>query len=222
MTEEAYVPLAEFFQRELAALDRGRPQALIALVDEPRVVSVGVGVPEQCGYLARARDAGIAVLRRHTGGTGLLHVRGDIVWSLVLPRADLRAGRDFVRAYRRLGGPVTACLGAFGVTAAWAAPPAISDEYCTLGSRGEVLASGSAILGGAAQHATAGALLHHGTVSWTVDRPLTDRLFGWVSTSPSGRLHGLRELGVPLGPEALAARLEAELRSYVTAGPEPG
>ncbi len=204
------VRVAEQLARQERLLRAGRPAVDVTIVRDP-TVSYGVRVPPTSPYLERARALGVAVAARATGGTGLLHLEGDLLWAIVLERQDPRVGRDFVHAYARLGEGVVRFLAAEGIRARWSEPPRLADDYCTLGSGGEVLADGSAILGGAAQHATSAALLHHGAVSLTVDRTRVDRLFGFEAPSPSSRLAGLRELGVERTPAELAERLARAL-----------
>jgi lipoate-protein ligase A len=180
----------------------------VALLNE-RCVSFGVRVDENAPYLRRAAAERIPTVARRTGGTGLLHERGDLAWTVVLPRDDPRVGTAYTRAYARLGrGPVR-WLADRGIDASWAPAPGVAPEYCTLGDRGSVLSASGRILGGAAQHVAGSGLLHHGTVSMTVDRAAIDRLFGLPDPSPSARLGGVRELGVR-GPAPDLARALAE------------
>src|SRR5208282_5648586 len=122
---------------------------------------VGVGVPPDAAYLQRAAGARIPAVRRTTGGSGLLHAPGDLAWSIVLPRADPRVGKDYVHAYPRLGAGVVDFLSERGVAAKWVDPPGTDPDYCLLSARGSVLALEGKVLGGAAQHLAGGALLHH-------------------------------------------------------------
>jgi lipoate-protein ligase A len=206
--------VAEELRAHEELLRRGEPAARVGVV-RGRALSFGVGVPADAPYLLKAREHGVATVARSTGGSGVLHLPGDLLWVLVLPREDPRVGRDFVQAYERLGRAAVAGLAALGARARWAPAPGLVQEYCTLSSRGKVLASGGRILGGAAQHATSSALLHHGFVSWTVDRPEVERLFGLPAEGPAQRLGGLEELGLEAGPseagEALSQALDREL-----------
>ena len=199
----------ELAQHELL-LRQGRPAVRVAVARE-RTLSYGIAVPSEAPYLRRARAEGIPTAARSTGGSGVLHLEGDLLWAVVLPRSDERVGRDFPKAYARLGRGIVAGLAAAGVDAAWVAAPGLSEDCCPLSSRGEVLVAGGRILGGAAQHATSRALLHHGGISWIVDRPCVDRLFGLPADGPSSRLGGLAGLTGPGEPASTGAVLARAL-----------
>lgn len=181
-----------------------------------RVLSFGVGVPPDAPYLFRAREEGLSTVRRTSGGTGVLHLEGDLLWAVVLPRGDPRVGPDFTRAFGRLGRGIVAGLASLGIAAAWGAAPALTDDYCFLSSRGEVLTVDGLVVGGAAQHATARALLHHGSLAWEVDRPRVDRLFDLPVGGPSTRLGALAELVRPTNLGAVAGALERALAHELT------
>ncbi len=207
--------LERFFEVEEAVLRRGVRGAHVATVLDGPVVSVGVAVPTGSRFPTESRSAGVPVVRRQTGGTALLHGSGDLLWSIVLPRSDPKVGRDFARAYDRLGAPVVTFLRSEGLDAEWVASPGVSDEYCTLGLRGKVLSAQGRILGGAAQHATSAAVLHHGAISWTVDRPALGRLFCDRGEELAGRLAGLAELGLRGPPDRFVEPLARELAAFV-------
>lgn len=204
------ISVEDLLTREEEWLRRAEASAHVAVVAREGL-SYGVGTGATANFLERAREARFPTVRRSTGGSGLLHRPGDLLWSVVLTRSDPLVGRDYARAYGRLGAGVVRFLASLGLAARWAPPPGLRAEYCTLSSRGEALWAGERILGGAAQHATRDTLLHHGTVSLEVDRSAIDRLFGLEVPSPTDRLAGLRDLGVAEAPEALGAALATEL-----------
>lgn len=193
----------------------GAPAVHVAVLAD-RAVSVGVGVRGSAPYLDRARAEGYAVVRRSSGGTGVLHAPGDLAWSLVLPRNHPLVGRDYLRAYGRLGRGVVGFLADHGVSATWIPAPGLSEEFCLLGHRGQVLAARTGIVGGAAQHVTRTALLHHGTLTARIDRPAIARLFDLGRARAVDRLSSLAEAGldhpleelVPALADALARELE--------------
>jgi len=208
------VPCRTEVAEEEALLRDGGPAVRVAVLAD-RALSVGVAVPELAPWLARARAEGIPVVRRSSGGTGVLHAPGDLAWSLVLPRDHPLVGRDFVGAYGRLGGGAVRFLAARGRAASWVPAPGLSAECCLLGERGQVLVVAERILGGAAQHADRAALLHHGILPFAVDRAATGRLFGLPSPGPVDRLVGLADLGFPRpafsAVRALAASFAEEI-----------
>lgn len=205
-----WVDAAEELARHERLLRRAVPVVSVSIV-QGTALSFGVGVPTDAPYLRRARAEGIPTAPRSTGGSGVLHLNGDLAWAVVLPRSDPRVGRDYVHAYERLGQGVVAGLESLGVRTGWVDAPALTEEYCPLSSRGKVLETGGRIVGGAAQHATSTSLLHHGFVSWRVDRALVDRLFGLPTGGPSRRLGTVADGGTVVGPEELAAAVGGAL-----------
>jgi lipoate-protein ligase A len=204
-------------------LRAGVPAVRVAVLADD-ALSVGVGVPDSADYLARARAERVPVVRRSSGGTGILHAPGDLAWSVVLPRSHPLVGRDYVRAYARLGRGAVRFLRGEGHEAAWAPAPGVSDGCCLLGTRGEVLEVGGRILGGAAQHASRTFLLHHGILPYRLDRADLSRIFDLTSPGPADRLAGLVDLGMERPSEGTARRLAeaiaAELSAVETA-PSP-
>ncbi len=176
-----------------------------------RAISIGVGVDRAAPFLRRAEGAGWPVVRRSSGGTAVLHRPGDLTWTLVLPRRDPRVGRDYARGYERLGRAASRFLGDLGFPTEWGPSPGLSDEYCLLGHRGSVLRVGGRVLGGAAQHLSAGALLHHGVLPATLDPRALESLFGLSPTTGRTLLTSLRDLGIAETPDRLAERLAEAL-----------
>ena len=210
MSVELNVRCADEFSEDARLLRAGRPAVRVVTIGEA-ALSYGVGEREDAGYLARARSEGLATGRRSTGGSGVLHLPGDLAWSVVLPRTDPRVGRDFARAYSRLGSALPRFLANIGISARWEPSAAVERGYCILSGRGEVLTVGGRALGGAAQHLTRTALLHQGMVALEVPRDRIASLFGVPPSELVARITGLRELGVDAAPDRLAHELATEL-----------
>jgi lipoate-protein ligase A len=202
--------MGEYLEQDVTALRSGAFHYRAAgLVD--RSVTLGVAQTLDSGPAKRARELGIPVYRRTSGGSGLLHLPGDLVWSLVIPRNDPIFGRRFATDYERWGAGVVAMLEELGIHARWTGPPDLSDEYCLLGRRGKVLSVDGRVLGGAAQHLTAHALLHHGVIGFDRAPELISRLFRVDEEVAEGRLVGIRELRPPLASAELCERLVEHL-----------
>ncbi len=200
---ESASPVAAVLRGQEEMLRAAELSVQVAIVRET-VLSVGVGVPEGASYLQRAITLGVPTARRSSGGTGILHLEGDLVWSVVLPRNDPRVGRDFVQGYARFGAGVVTALARIGATTSWVPAPGLSESCCPLGSRGFVLDLGGSVVGAAAQHLTGSALLHHGTLSLHVDRDLVARLFEFPEPAIADRLTGLADHQIRERPEQLA------------------
>lgn len=209
---DAATPFSSALRTQEELLRRGEPAVHLAVLSGT-VLSVGVGVPEDAPYVRRADSLGVPTARRSSGGTGILHLDRDLVWAVVLPRSDPRVGRDFVRAYPRLGAGLVTALAGHGVSASWVPAPGLSAEYCPLGPRGYVLELDGAVVGAAAQHLTGSTLLHHGTLSLSVDRALVAQLFAFPDPSIVERLTGLDEQGLRERPDRLAGEVGGALAS---------
>jgi len=196
-------------------LRAARPRVSVGVVRDLSV-SYGVAEAEGASYLRRARAEGIATVRRSSGGSGIVHAPGDLVWAIVLPRSDPRVGRDFVRAYDRFGRGLVSLLAEWGREGRWVAAPGLSVEYCPLSTRGLVLEVDGRVLADAAQHLTGTALLHHGTLPRTLDRTRIARWFDLASPGPVDRLTSLDDLGIPDPADEVARKLADHLRSSLS------
>jgi lipoate-protein ligase A len=200
----------EFKDRQEGILRVGRPAVEVGVLSDLSV-SYGVAEPEGAPYLAHARADGVPTVRRSSGGTGVVHEPGDLVWAIVLPRSDPRVGRDFVRAYDRFGGGVVSLLAEHGRESRWVPAPGLSEAYCPLSARGWVLEVDGHILSAAAQHLTGSALLHHGTLPRSLDRSRLARWFDLPITGVLDRLTSLSDLGVRDDADTLPHELARHL-----------
>lgn len=210
VTPEEYTRDDERFLRRGEAVTRAAVLSTAAL-------SVGVSQREDSPCVVRARRLGIPVVRRSTGGLGLWHAPGDVVWSLILPRSDARVGNDFSTAYARLGAGPVRLLSDLGIPSDWRAPSGPPSEYCLLSGRGAVLTVGGLALGGAAQHLTRLALLHHGVLPYRLDPPRLSELFELPADVVVRSLTSLEKVVYGIPPMEVARRL----RSILAGASEP-
>jgi lipoate-protein ligase A len=227
----ADLPLAFWDGRVTAQANVARDDELLrvgvvsvrAALLSDRSVSVGVAQRPPDPVFALASTRQLPVVRRSTGGTGVLHLPGDVVWSVVLPRGHPLVGSDFTCAYPRLGQGVIDALAEFGVRSTWSPPFALSDHFCLLGPRGNVLNAEGRALGGAAQHVTRDALLHQGMVAGTIERSLLGGLFDLAPDLLEHRTTALAELAPAVSTERLAMRVLEHLERVVReSGPGGG
>lgn len=203
---------AEYARSDEEFLRAGKPAFRVAVLSDH---SLSVGLSQRNGAVCvdRAARLGLSVVYRSTGGLGLWHVPGDIAWSLILSRSDPRVGRDFTKAYARLGAGTVEFLSELGIEAKWSPPAARPGEYCLLSARGMVLNVDGRVLGGAAQHVTRDVLLHHGVLVYHVEPPRLAQLFDLPPETVEQSLTSLQRLtgGIP------SMRLARQLYSVLAA-----
>jgi len=154
--------------RDLALLGRARETGeTVFSVYGWRHATLSLGRNQRavgCYDLDRLRAMGIDVVRRPTGGRGLLHHR-EATYSVTAP---VRYGDTLSEAYQRVNRILIAGLETLGVNASVAAPdgPAArpTDAPCfSTPARGEVVSGGRKLVG-SAQWREEGAFLQHGSI----------------------------------------------------------
>ncbi len=206
-------------ERDERQLRAGRPFVRAEILTD-RSLSLGVQTAPVDRCRAAAQALGIEVVHRRSGGTGVLALPGDIVWTMVLPRSDPRLGRDFLRAYDRWGAPAVDLLGARGFPAHWGPPPGRSESLCPLGSGGQVLWNEGRVVGAAAQHLAGGALMHHGILFWAPRTELAVAIWPEDAGAIRELLGSLDPTGsMPLA-EGWAIELEEILEAWLGGSPE--
>lgn len=203
------IRIEEAIRSDEAALAIGTPRLWVGRCAGPGV-TLGVSQGPNVLPAKNARRDGLPVLQRASGGNALVHESGDLFWSVVLPRESRWIGRDFTKAYARLGLGWVSAIASAGRKAEWIASPPTFPLHCFLSGRGYVLACEGRALGGASQHLNAQALLHHGTVTVVHNPERVRSIFAMPSLVQEQHLTSLEELGLePLTRDlnALALRL---------------
>jgi lipoate-protein ligase A len=200
----------EYTRADEEFLRAGQPAIRVAVLSAA-ALSVGVSQREDAPCIAKARKLGLPIVRRSTGGLGLWHAPGDVVWSLILPRTNSRVGRDYSKAYDRLGTGPARLLRDHGVTGEWLPPLGLTTEYCLLSGRGSVLSVDGRALGGAAQHLAGKALLHHGVLPFRLNPSRLRELFNLSPELVEQSLTCLEQVAADVSPQEWAAGLQAIL-----------
>jgi lipoate-protein ligase A len=143
----------------------------------PAAVSLGYAQPlEATVDRAGCAALGIAIVRRPTGGSAILHEppERELTYSVVARAEDVPGGGDVLDTYRLLGGGLVAGLRRLGAPAELAAlgrdrhrPGAPAFCFARTGAY-EVVVGGRKLVG-SAQRRQRGAFLQHGTVPLDAD-----------------------------------------------------
>jgi lipoyl(octanoyl) transferase len=140
----------------------GAPPALRLYRWSRPALSLGRFQPDADADADACARLGVEVVRRPTGGRGVLH-GGDLTYAVAMPRpAGPEGGVDQV--YRQLAAGLIAGLARLGVEAAVARHEGPAGPVCFGGQQGADLRVGDRKLCGSAQVRRAGAVLQHGSV----------------------------------------------------------
>lgn len=161
-------------------------------------LSIGVHQRLSDEMVARCAESGVAVVRRPTGGTAVLH-GGDLTYSVVAPAS----GRGVLDAYRWIAGGLIAGLARLGIQAQVGSqgpvPAARGPEdalaahsACFATTVGADLRVGEAKICGSAQLRRSGYLLQHGSLPLADSRSLTRELLRHPGPNDSACLDSFR------------------------------
>lgn len=162
---DAALTAAQQMERDLELLDEvaaGAPPALRVYSWATPALSLGRFQPAADVDRDACARLGVDVVRRPTGGRGLLH-GGDLTYSVVLPRPTGSDGTvDAV--YRRLARGLLAGLESLGVEAQIACHEGDAGPACFASLRGSDLRVGGRKLVGSAQVHRGPVVLQHGSL----------------------------------------------------------
>ncbi len=149
----------------LDAVAEGAPPALRLYRWATPAISLGHFQPDDDVDRDACDRLGVEVVRRPTGGQGLLH-GADVTYAVVMPRPDGAAG-GVDAIYSVLAGALIAGLARLGVEAAVARHDGPAGPVCFAGQQGADLRVGDRKLCGSAQVRRRGAVLQHGSILLT-------------------------------------------------------
>jgi len=133
---------------------------------QPACLSLGRGQWAEDVDWDACLAAGVACVRRPTGGRAILH-GNDLTYSICLPLSDPRASGDIAASYRRLSEGLAEGVRLLGVAverAAAGTDAAAPSAACFDASAGHEIAFQGRKLLGSAQYRPHGALLQHGSL----------------------------------------------------------
>jgi lipoate-protein ligase A len=146
----------------LDAVAAGAPPALRLYRWVPPALSLGRFQPDDDVDVEACRRLGVQVVRRPTGGQGLLH-GADLTYAVVMPRPGGAAG-GVDAVYSWIAGALIGGLALLGVDAAIARHDGPVGPVCFAGQQGADLRVGHRKVCGSAQVRRDGAVLQHGSI----------------------------------------------------------
>lgn len=213
ITVDGHLRGADNMARDEAMLAAAQPAARL-YGWRPACVSLGRAQTEGQVDLDAARDGGLDVVRRATGGGAILHNESEVTYAIVLPLDHPGLPRDIAGSFAFLSAGVVAALRHLGLPAEIESVPDNTREtLCYVRKQGtNVMVNGRKISGGA-QRRTDRAVLQHGTIIVERDEARMARIFRTPLAEITARVTSLEEEGVRVGREKLVDALATGFKS---------
>ena len=207
------LPAAENMRRDDALLARGEP-VLRLYGWTPEAISLGNSQRLDEIDATAVREYHLEVVKRGTGGGGILHNASEVTYSVVVPIDHPDLPRGLPASFAYLGGGVRTALRALGLPAELESVPDLTrDALCYVRQQGTNLVVRGRKISGGAQRRTRRAVLQHGTVIVDRDEARLARVFQTPEATVTARVTSLRLEGIDPTRTALVAAL---VRGFAT------
>ena len=145
---------------------------------EPACVSFGRNQEEAHINKELCNENGIDTVRRVTGGRGLLH-DDELTYSFVCPIDYLQNGKSIIKSYKEISSAIIEGFKLLDIELELGGKKHVntSFDYCMSISTGADLCFQDKKLIGSAQYRSQGYLLQHGSVLFSYNEALIDKIF---------------------------------------------
>ena len=176
----------------------------------PEAISLGNSQTVAEIDISAVRAWNLDVVKRGTGGGGILHAASEVTYAVVVPIDHAALPRDLPGSFAYLGHGVLLALRALGLAAEIeSVPDRTRDALCYVRQQGtNIVVSGKKISGGA-QRRTRLAVLQHGTVIVDRDEARLARVFRADADNIVRRVTSLRAEGIDPSRDAIVGALVA-------------
>jgi lipoate-protein ligase A len=188
---------------------------------QPSAVSIGRNQnPEAEVYLDTAKQLGVDVVRRISGGGTVYHdFEGEVTYSVVAKTADFGVG-DITTVYFKIYAAITDALRLLGVPADFSSGDAKNCPNLTVNGKK---------ISGSSQTLTRGVVLQHGTILRSVDLPKMFQLLKLKNATctqaadiAQRKITSIQtELGHKISPDTIANALTQGFRAILKIQLEP-
>ena len=144
----------------------------------PACVSLGRNQLESKVNTEYCKEHGIDIVKRVTGGRGLLH-DDEVTYSFVCPTDFLNAGDSVINSYKEISSAIIEGFKYIDISLELGGKKKIeaSHDYCMLLSTGADLSYNGKKLIGSAQYRTQGYILQHGSVLFGYNKEVIENIF---------------------------------------------
>jgi lipoate-protein ligase A len=217
---DGHLTAVENMRRDDVLLARAEP--VVRLYGwAPEAVSLGNSQTDAVIDLDVAREYSLDVIKRGTGGGGILHAATEITYAVIVPIDFPTMPRDLPGSFAFLGDGVLRALRALGLLAEIdSQPDRTRDALCYVRQQGTNIVVGGKKISGGAQRRTRNAVLQHGTVIIERDETRCARVFRTNVETITSRVTSVRAEGKdPTRPQVIDALVAGYTQTFGALSP---
>ncbi len=145
---------------------------------KPKCVSIGRNQSEEHINKQYCIQTGIDIVKRPTGGRGLFH-DDELTYAFICPAAMLKNGESVIKSYKEISSALTLGFKNLNIelTIGGGNKVKTSYDYCMSLSTGADLNYKGKKLIGSAQYRTQGYILQHGSILFSYNKELLEKIF---------------------------------------------
>lgn len=145
---------------------------------KPACVSLGRNQSEEHLNINFCKENGIDIVKRVTGGRGLLH-DDEVTYSFVCPCDYLEGGESIIKSYKEISSAIILGLKKLGIETELGSKKqrSASFDYCMMLSTGADLCYDGKKLVGSAQYRTHNYILQHGSILFSYNKNVIENIF---------------------------------------------
>ncbi|HEY4176887.1 MAG TPA: hypothetical protein VGM90_08650 [Kofleriaceae bacterium] len=217
---DEHLSAAENMRRDDVLLARAEP--VVRLYGwKPEAVSLGNSQSAAVIDLDAVREYGLDLIKRGTGGGGILHAATEVTYAVIVPIDFEAMPRDLPGSFAFLGDGVLRSLRALGLAAQIdSQPDRTRDALCYVRQQGTNITVGGKKISGGAQRRTRTAVLQHGTVIIDRDEARCARVFRTDTDTITTRVTSVRAEGKdPTRQAVIDALVDGYARTFGALSP---
>ena len=181
----------------------------------PACVSLGRNQTEEHINIDYYKQNNIDIVRRVTGGRGLLH-DDEVTYSFVCPATFLEGGESIVKSYKEISSALIEGLKKLGIEAELGNKKqrSASFDYCMSLSTGADLCHNGQKLIGSAQYRHHNYILQHGSILFGYNKDVIEKIFN--EKTPENTITCIKEINADLTRKDIVEALKQGFKEYFT------
>ena len=181
----------------------------------PACVSLGRNQTEEHINLEFCKQNNIDIVKRVTGGRGLLH-DDEVTYSFVCPCSYLEGGESIIKSYKEISSALMEGLKILGIDSELGSKKqrSASFDYCMSLSTGADLCHNNKKLIGSAQYRHQNYILQHGSILFSYNKETIENIFN--EKTDKNTITCIKEINTDLTRRDIVEAMKKGFNSYFT------